>query len=253
MWCRKKKKRASLPKEESMSSTISPATLARNPLILDKSLTEKETRQDSTEDLQEPLLVSQKPTKIIDVEVYNFKVEECQLGLNSQAGIVATSIEYGEKLSRIRKMGGEYQPDAFLVALSGIESSFGLNDIPRYEPAYGYGGRYAKASHLAKALERYGALAACSYGPWQVMYIVAYELGFRDHPLRLWHRRLNCQFAVEKINQLIDRGAKTVSQILDGYNSGNFTDQNVPSHYLEQFPNKYNYAKQLLEEYKRRS
>lgn len=54
-----------------------------------------------------------------------------------------------------------------LWALSGNESSFGANCTPRYEPAYDTGGRYADAALLA----RFGRAAACSYGPWQVMFV----------------------------------------------------------------------------------
>lgn len=53
-----------------------------------------------------------------------------------------------------------------LWALAGNESSFGANCTPRYEPAYDVGGRYADAALLA----RFGRAAACSYGPWQIMF-----------------------------------------------------------------------------------
>lgn len=54
-----------------------------------------------------------------------------------------------------------------LWALSGNESSFGANCAPRHEPAYDVGGRYANAALLA----RFGHAAACSYGPWQIMFV----------------------------------------------------------------------------------
>lgn len=53
-----------------------------------------------------------------------------------------------------------------LWALAGNESSFGANCAPRHEPAYDVGGRYADADLLA----RFGRAAACSYGPWQIMF-----------------------------------------------------------------------------------
>lgn len=53
-----------------------------------------------------------------------------------------------------------------LWAISGNESSFGVNCTPRYEPAFDIGGLYADAA----LLNRFGRGAACSYGPWQIMF-----------------------------------------------------------------------------------
>lgn len=41
---------------------------------------------------------------------------------------------------------------------------------PRHEPAWDVGGRYGKDPRQAQLLAKYGSAAACSYGPWQVMY-----------------------------------------------------------------------------------
>lgn len=56
-----------------------------------------------------------------------------------------------------------------LWAMAGVESSFGLNCQPRHEPAYDVGGHYATHAPMPGLLMNYGAAAACSYGPWQVM------------------------------------------------------------------------------------
>jgi hypothetical protein len=56
-----------------------------------------------------------------------------------------------------------------LWALSGVESSFGKDCTPRHEPAYDVGGTYAKHYPVNVLLSRYGAAAACSYGPLQLM------------------------------------------------------------------------------------
>jgi hypothetical protein len=53
-----------------------------------------------------------------------------------------------------------------LWAISGNESSFGLNCTPRYEPAFDRGGPYFDAAMI----NRFGRAAACSYGPWQIMF-----------------------------------------------------------------------------------
>lgn len=56
-----------------------------------------------------------------------------------------------------------------LWAITGNESSFGADCVPRHEPAYDFGGTYASSPDQASLLERFGSAAACSYGPLQVM------------------------------------------------------------------------------------
>lgn len=53
-----------------------------------------------------------------------------------------------------------------LWAISGNESSFGFNCTPRYEPAFDRGGPYFDAAMI----NRFGRAAACSFGPWQIMF-----------------------------------------------------------------------------------
>jgi hypothetical protein len=55
-------------------------------------------------------------------------------------------------------------------AIAGNESSFGANCTPRHEPAYDVGGKYGNGPVMAPLLKLYGSAAACSYGPWQIMY-----------------------------------------------------------------------------------
>lgn len=67
-----------------------------------------------------------------------------------------------------------------LWALSGVESSHGLNCTPRHEPAFDVGGKYAKNAPMPALLARYGTAAACSYGPLQIMLCNAQGLGPQD-------------------------------------------------------------------------
>lgn len=78
-----------------------------------------------------------------------------------------------------REMAGNIQPIVSGVdstqlfwALSGVESSFGINCTPRYEAAFDTGGRYDNAV-MAPLLTRFGREAACSYGPWQILFVNA--------------------------------------------------------------------------------
>lgn len=57
-----------------------------------------------------------------------------------------------------------------LWAMSGNESSFGVNCTPRHEPAFDSGGVYGSGPVMAPLLKKYGSAAACSYGPWQIMF-----------------------------------------------------------------------------------
>lgn len=74
--------------------------------------------------------------------------------------------------------GSTLEADRVLWALAGCESDFGQYALPRHEPAYCYGGRYASAA-LSK---RYGCFAHCSYGPWQVMFPHFVTFGGQDNP-----------------------------------------------------------------------
>lgn len=57
-----------------------------------------------------------------------------------------------------------------LWAMSGVESSFGANCQPRHEPAFDVRGVYATHYPMTILLPKYGSAAACSYGPWQLMF-----------------------------------------------------------------------------------
>lgn len=78
--------------------------------------------------------------------------------------IAAACQSYG---SQVGPLPANIDGAQLLWALAGNESSFGANCNPRHEPAYDVGGRYADDILLA----RFGSAAACSYGPWQIMFV----------------------------------------------------------------------------------
>ena len=57
-----------------------------------------------------------------------------------------------------------------LWAISGNESSFGSNTIPRHESAFDYGGVYGDNPVMQPLLAKFGSAAAYSYGPLQLMF-----------------------------------------------------------------------------------
>jgi hypothetical protein len=68
-------------------------------------------------------------------------------------------------------------PFILMLAIASVESGggdptkAGWDCGPRYEKAYDLGGSFWKISHQQRDLvEKFGGQAACSFGPWQMMY-----------------------------------------------------------------------------------
>lgn len=127
-----------------------------------------------------------------------------------------------------------------LWALACRESSKGTNCKPRLEPAYDFGGRYASESHQRVALEEYGSDAAKSYGPWQVMFCNA--PGFTPHELMTQpEKSVTATIGFLKRYVLGARKARTLAQIADTFNSGNWRDAQSAAvkQYIEAVTNFY--------------
>lgn len=123
-----------------------------------------------------------------------------------------------------------------LWAIAGIESTHGRDrEYVRLEQAYAPGGSYyAKDAELRELWKRYGVLAACSFGSFQVMFKTAYELGYRNNPLHLQDDDA-CAYIAQRLilKRFIEhQGAKTLKDVLDSYNSGNWHDRNIPAVYI---------------------
>ena len=137
--------------------------------------------------------------------------------------------------------------EALLLAIADVESSAGTQNLPRFEPAYSIGGFYWKrARHVRQEWRRWGDFAACSFSSWQILFVVAFELGFRGDPIALREDVLAVRWVVELLNRRIfGREAKTVRDVADGWNSGSFKDANVPQAYVEKLEAAY--AQRLAE------
>jgi hypothetical protein len=94
------------------------------------------------------------------------------------------SFPVADVLAACRQYGGFLHAPAgldgvkILTALAAAESgggdvkAVGHDCGPRHEPAYDVGGKVYKTSTLQQELvTRHGAAAACSYGPWQLMFM----------------------------------------------------------------------------------
>lgn len=142
-----------------------------------------------------------------------------------------------ERYAGFLKVPVGIQPGPLLLALADVESSGGTNNVPKHEPAYDYGGFYWKrAPHVRVAVKRYGSLAACSYSSWQIMFILAQEVGYAGDPVDLRDDAVAIPWVVEALNsRIFARGALNLRDVADGWNSGSFTDANVVPEYVEKF------------------
>lgn len=84
----------------------------------------------------------------------------------NKADVLAACDTYGRRLDVDPSLDGR----GVMTAIASNESSLGADCGPRREPAYDVGGSLAKGKAQALLLARYGAAAASSYGPWQMMF-----------------------------------------------------------------------------------
>lgn len=128
---------------------------------------------------------------------------------------------------------------AILLGLCGVESSFGKLNRPKHEEAYAPGGRYFKNLPMQGLYKQYGALASCSWGPWQIMAIKAHELGYEGHPSELHDGRISGPYVVMNLNKIVRDGAESMEHVLDAYNTGSFRVGEPPKEYIAKFWNCY--------------
>lgn len=145
----------------------------------------------------------------------------------------------------IERLSFRVMPERLLWAIAFVESAAGALNVPKHESAYAPGGHYYKRSPEVRALwNRWGDWAACSYSSFQILFIVATELGFRGSPIDLWYDEEACPVVVKFLNQrIIKRKPSDLGDIADAYNSGTFRDQNVPLGYVGKFLKAYDEVK----------
>jgi len=113
-----------------------------------------------------------------------------------------------------------------LWAISGCGSSFGMNITPRHESAWDTGGTYAAHSPMPELLKQYGSAAACSYGPWQVLFVNA-PSGFT--PSDFDDIQLAAQATAAFLNKLLRTfKPKTLAEIASCWNAGHIQNPLSP-------------------------
>jgi len=137
----------------------------------------------------------------------------------------------------------------FLAAFSLNESSGGYNRTPKFEPAYGPGGRYFKNSQEQRDLyEKYGEEGCKSYSSFQIMLLVYHELGFNDaDPDNANDDSYSIQVAIKFFNKRVFKDGKAndvnfLGLAGDAYNSGTWKDNNVPQEYISRLIKHYHMA-----------
>ncbi len=132
-----------------------------------------------------------------------------------------------------------------LFAISGVESSFGMNCHPRLEPAYCYSGRYASKHPMPDLLSEFGSDAARSYGPWQVLLANAY--GYKPTELSMnLEKAAIATIGFIRRRCIEGQKCKTLRDFSDAYNSGNPRDAHIPEKYIAEVA--HNYFSEVLAE-----
>ncbi len=105
-----------------------------------------------------------------------------------------------------------------LWAISGNESSFGTNCAPRHEAAFDVGGIYGGGAVMKPLLAQFGMSAACSYGPWQILFC---NCPAGTTPSDLDNLDKAAQATVEFLNKLLGRwNPQDLAGIAECWNAG---------------------------------
>jgi len=146
--------------------------------------------------------------------------------------------------------GCDLEPQALLAALAWQESTFGLHGgQSRVERAYCRGGTYYDGSSEVRDLWAcYGSCAAASWSSWQILYVAAFELGFDLPPWRLFDDHIAFEWVIRYLDKrVLSKGATTVEDFADAYNSGTHRDSIVPVDYIKSFAQHYARCVALLQ------
>lgn len=141
--------------------------------------------------------------------------------LNNQINTKHDLISFALLYSKEMKVDASIDPYYFLLALMQVESSFGIQNIARFELSYSRSSiAYKKSRLLQEGHEKWGDLAACSYGPTQILWIVAAELGYNATPIELFHGANSIPYTVKLLNKLAAGGGNTLERLAAAYNGG---------------------------------
>jgi hypothetical protein len=132
------------------------------------------------------------------------------------------------------------EPRVMLAAFSLNESSGGYNNRPKYEPAYGPGGKYFNDLQ-SRLYDEYGELASSSLSSFQLMFVIFRELGFVYPPQQAADDVSALPTIIKYFNKRVFKNNEPnfLSMAGDAYNSGNWKDKNVPLDYINKLLKNY--------------
>lgn len=135
---------------------------------------------------------------------------------------------------------GDLVAEAVLAAITCPETSWGLRwKASKSERAYKPGGAYF-INHVPGLYDEYGDAAASSWSAWQILYVAAWEMGFRGDPWRLCDPTVSLEYVVKLLNARcfnewkgaptpeLMKPADTIEEVGDMWNSGTFRDSRPP-------------------------
>lgn len=160
--------------------------------------------------------------------------------LNNEINTKNDLISFAKNNAPACQLDSSIDPYFFLLALMTVESSFGFQNVPRFEYSFSKNSiAYKRSTMLQQGYELWGDLCACSYGPCQILWIVAKEqFGFAGHPLELWHGAVSVPYAVNLLNKLTVQGASSLAKLAGAYNGGPGVIKNpasMPLDYVKKF------------------
>jgi hypothetical protein len=140
--------------------------------------------------------------------------------------------------------GSTLDARALLAAITCPETDWGRRrKAGLFEPAYYRGGKFYR-DHVKNLVHEYESLASCSYGPWQILYVAAWETGFRGHPWELIDPETCLKAGIRLMNKRcfntwttasdprLEPPASTPQQVFDFWNSGSWRDRFKPEGYI---------------------
>lgn len=104
-----------------------------------------------------------------------------------------------------------------LLAAQVLVESSGQPDAFRFEPAFYK--TYVKGNANAKA-GRFGPLAACSYGPLQILLETAVEIGFVGEPEELFIPEIGMTWGAKYLASLLTWAGGEYNKAWSAYNGG---------------------------------
>lgn len=143
--------------------------------------------------------------------------------------------------------------DLLLAAISRVETEGGRNNWPRVEVSFipagetftvqGHTligtGRSVNGIVLAR-FQKWGLGSAASWGWWQILFHTAADLGYAGPPHELHDPAISEPYVVGRLRKAAMRGAATVRDFADEWNSGFFRDANTVPDYTAAVEAEYN-------------